>query len=107
MQVMEQSELGHLSVVLAPSDDTSDTTYICDITLTSVSLRKKIVPKPVAVPEKEEGDVATENAADKNVENNGNAAKTVEEPEVEYDEWTCLPKEKCLKVKTIVIFSGP
>ena len=101
LQVMDKCDFGHLSVVLPPSDDTTDTTYTCDVTLTSASLRKKFVPPPVAVKEEPaaDGDVAVEKA-------NGKAAAAavavvaVEEPEVEYDEKACLPKEKCLKVKT-------
>jgi hypothetical protein len=65
-----------------------------------VSLRKKFVPPPVAVKEENssaDGDAANVTVKKEVVENNGKAAP-VEEPEVEYDPKTCLPKDKCLKV---------
>ena len=101
LQVMDKCDFGHLSVVLPPSDDTTDTTYTCDVTLTSASLRKKFVPPPVAVKEEPaaDGDVAVEKANGKAAAAAVAVVAAVEEPEVEYDEKACLPKEKCLKVK--------
>ena len=102
LQVMDKCDFGHLSVVLSPSDDTTDTTYTCDVTLTSASLRKKFVPPVVAVKEEPaaDGDVAVEKANGKAAAAAVAVVAAVEEPEVEYDEKACLPKEKCLKVKT-------
>ena len=111
---MDKCDFGHLSVVLPPSDDTTDTTYTCDVTLTSASLRKKFVPPPVAAVKEEpaaDGDVAVENANGNGKAAAAAAVTVVEEPEVEYDEKACLPKEKCLKVKNgfklfTLVYSG-
>jgi hypothetical protein len=69
--------------------------YCCNVTLTSVALRKK--PKVVKKEDESTGDQESNDKKEEAKDNNGDTSK-----DEDYDEATCLPKESCLKVSLIL-----
>jgi hypothetical protein len=86
-----KSEEG-FKVVIPPALESADDDlgYICNVTLTSVAIRKK--PKIVKKEDNSAGD-PDNNDKKEETKDNGDTSK-----DDDYDEATCLPKERCLKV---------
>ena len=92
-QVVKSDE--GFKVVIPPAVESADDDlgYICNVTLTSVAIRKK--PKVVKKEDESTGDQDNSEIKEETKADNGDTGK-----DEDYDEATCLPKERCLKVSS-------